>query len=154
MEYDSGKIAGLAQKNAYLPLKSNGIASIEFSYEVRRSMSTTTFPPPNSSPATQIFVHSIPSTRSDSRVIRRRPNMSQGQALEMIGHAIEYVYDSRVYRNNGQLSDSEMQAVQILMRLSREVFQECKEVTPVVNSEHRLGLTQRILNLLIGRWAA
>jgi len=80
--------------------------------------------------------------------------MSQGQALEMIGHAIEYVYDSRVYRNNGQLSDSEMQAVQILMRLSREVFQECKEVTPVVNSEHRLGLTQRILNLLIGRWAA
>ncbi len=75
----------------------------------------------------------------------------------MIGHAIEYVYDSRVYRNNGQLSDSEMQAVQILMRLSREVFQECKEVAPVVNSDrrlHRLGLTQRIFNLLIGRRAA
>jgi hypothetical protein len=80
--------------------------------------------------------------------------MSQGQALEMIGHAIEYVYDSRVYRNNGQLSDSDMQAVQILMRLSREVFQECKEVAPVATSDHRPGFSQRIFNLLIGRRAA
>jgi len=117
-------------------------------------MSTTPFPSPNSSPAGQIFVHNISglAARSDSKVIRRRPTMNQGQALEMIGHAIEYVYDSRVYRNAGQLCDSDMEAVQILMRLSREVFQECKEIAPA--AEHRPSLRQRLFGLLIGKRAA
>jgi len=56
--------------------------------------------------------------------------MVQGHALESLGHAIEYVYDSRVYRNSGELSPSDVEAVQVLMRLSREVFVECREVAP------------------------
>jgi hypothetical protein len=82
--------------------------------------------------------------------------MNQGQALETIGHAIEYVYDSRVYRNSGQLSESEMEAVQILMRLSREVFQDCKEVSSVDNhrTDRRPGFPQRLFNLLLGKRAA
>jgi hypothetical protein len=117
-------------------------------------MSTTPFPTPNSSSVGQIFVHNIPglATRSDSKVIRRRPNMSQGRALETIGHAIEYLYDKRVYRNAGQLSESDTEAVQIMMRLSREVFQECKEVAPV--ADQRRSLTHRLFSLLTGKRAA
>jgi hypothetical protein len=59
--------------------------------------------------------------------------MDQGHALESLGHSIEYLYDSRVYRNAGELSPSDVEAVQILMRLSREVFVECREVVPARN---------------------
>jgi hypothetical protein len=68
--------------------------------------------------------------RSSSQATHRKPSMDQGHALESLGHAIEYVYDSRVYRESGALSSSDVEAVQILMRLSREVFVECREVAP------------------------
>ena len=98
-------------------------------------MSTT----PSSSPFGQITVHTLseqPASRrerSSSQAIRRRPSMDQGHALESLGHAIEYIYDSRVYRNCGELSPSDVESVQILMRLSREVFVECREVVPARN---------------------
>ena len=64
------------------------------------------------------------------RVLRRRPTMSQGQALEKLGRAIEYLYDSRVYQKAGELSSNELESVQTLMRLSREVFMQCREIAP------------------------
>ena len=84
--------------------------------------------------AGQILVHTMPvmtssrRERSASQALRRRPSMDQGHALESLGHAIEYVYDSRVYRNGGEMSPSDVEAVQVLIRLSREVFVECREV--------------------------
>lgn len=95
-------------------------------------MSTT----PSASPYGQILVHTMPEhtasrrERSSSQALRRQPSMSQGQALEKLGRAIEYVYDSRVYQNAGELSLSDVEAVQLLMRLSREVFVECREIVP------------------------
>ena len=95
-------------------------------------MSTT----PSTSPYAQILVHTMPDPsdarrdRSSSQAIHRRPSMDQGHALEKLGRAIEYVYDSRVYQNAGELSLSDVEAVQLLMRLSREVFVECREVVP------------------------
>jgi len=95
-------------------------------------MSTT----PSASPHGQILVHTMPGQtasrreRSSSQALRRRPSMDQGHALEKLGRAIEYVYDSRVYQNSGELSPSDVEAVQMLMRLSREVFVECREVVP------------------------
>jgi hypothetical protein len=71
--------------------------------------------------------------RSSSQALRRQPSMTQGQALEKLGRAIEYVYDSRIYRNCGEMSPTDVEAVQILMRLSREVFVECREVVPAHN---------------------
>jgi hypothetical protein len=68
--------------------------------------------------------------RSSSQAVHRQPSMDQGHALESLGHAIEYVYDSRVFRNCGELLPSDVEAVQILMRLSREVFIECREAAP------------------------
>jgi hypothetical protein len=68
--------------------------------------------------------------RSASRVRRRRPSMIQGQALEALGHAIEYLVDSRMRRDLGPSSSADGAAEQIMMRLSREVFAECAEVPP------------------------
>ena len=84
----------------------------------------------------QILVHSLSAQdattreRASQRVLHRQPSMSQGQALEKLGRAIEYVYDSRVYQRASELSQTDLEAVQILMRLSREVFMQCREVTP------------------------
>jgi hypothetical protein len=78
--------------------------------------------------------------RSSSQAIQRRPSMDQGHALESLGHAIEYVYDSRVYRNCGEMSPSDVEAVQILMRLSREVFIECREAAPAHSGGLKLFL--------------
>jgi hypothetical protein len=85
----------------------------------------------------QILVHTISDLnthgreRSSGHELRRRPSMSQGRALEKLGRAIEYLYDSQVYQNCGDLTPSDIQAVQILMRLSREVYVECREVVPI-----------------------
>ncbi len=80
---------------------------------------------------------------SANRTLRRRPTIHQGRALEKLGHAIEFLYDSQVYQNNGALSQSDMEAVEILMRLSRAVFMECKEVVPVGR-----GMKLRLLRLV------
>ena len=69
-------------------------------------------------------------TRSASRVLRRRPTMSQGRALETLGHAVEYLVDSRMHRDQGLSAQADSVAEQVLMCLNREVFAECAEVAP------------------------
>jgi len=69
-------------------------------------------------------------THSATRVIRRRPTMSQGRALETLGHAIEYLVDSRMHRDQGLSSQADGEAEQVIMRLNRAVFAECAEVVP------------------------
>jgi hypothetical protein len=69
----------------------------------------------------------LPRVRRSSTVIRRRPTPEQGRALEMLGHAVEYLVDSGLYRGD----QSDELAVQMLMRLNREVFAECAEVVPL-----------------------
>ncbi|NYF80424.1 hypothetical protein [Granulicella arctica] len=64
-------------------------------------------------------------------VIRRRPNQQQGRALEMLGHAIEYLVDSRMFLVHERNMPAESSAVQILSRASREVFATCAEIVPV-----------------------
>ncbi len=61
----------------------------------------------------------------DARV-RRRISPEAGRALEILGHAIEYLTDEYVYRG-GSLSvqDGELQAVQLLMALNRQIYFEC-----------------------------
>ncbi len=87
--------------------------------------------------------------RVSSRVLRRQPSMTQGQALEKLGRAIEYLYDSQVYQKGGELMPDDMQAVQTLMRLSREVFLQCREVVP-----SRRGLKQWLFETFIEGRAA
>ena len=76
-------------------------------------------------------------------LIRRRGSLAQGQALEILGHSVEYLMDSRIFLRDGRAEQDEQEAIQILMRLSRTVFLECPEVVPV---SRRLGrwLTERV----------
>jgi len=69
--------------------------------------------------------------KSKIHVIRRQPSMQQGQALLSLGHAIEYLIDSRLHRSDEAQAKSDTEASQILMRLSREVFAECREIVPI-----------------------
>jgi hypothetical protein len=69
--------------------------------------------------------------RSATRVLRRRPSPSQGRALEALGHAIEYLIDMRMRRDSDASPLADMEAEQLMMRLNREVFSECREVVPV-----------------------
>ncbi len=70
-------------------------------------------------------------------MIRRRPTLQQGRALELLGHAVEYLVDSRLYLGESDASDQ--LAVQTLMRLNREVFAECAEVAPKGRLRQWLG---------------
>ena len=60
---------------------------------------------------------------------RRRITPEAGHALEILGHAIEYLTDEFVH-DGGSLSptDNRIKAVQLLMALNRQVYFECPEV--------------------------
>jgi hypothetical protein len=70
----------------------------------------------------------VPAPCRSRQPTRRRGTLEQGRALEALGHAVEYLVDSRLF-HAGELNPvDEHEAVQILMRLSRAVFAECPEV--------------------------
>ncbi len=60
---------------------------------------------------------------------RRRITPQAGRALEILGHAIEYLTDEFVHEG-ASLSgnDERIKAVQLLMALNRQVYFECPEV--------------------------
>ncbi len=62
------------------------------------------------------------------KLVRRRGTRAQGRALETLGHAVEYLVDTRMFHIEAFNPVDEREAVQILMRMSREVFSECQEV--------------------------
>ena len=111
-------------------------------------MSTTPFPGPYPTTMAHIFAHHIttpaPSHRAKPtrQTIRRRPTMQQGRALETLGHAIEYLIDSQLHRTTAAVAPADIAANQLLMRLSREVFAECREIVPT-----RQRLKLRLRNL-------
>lgn len=60
---------------------------------------------------------------------RRRITPQAGQALEVLAHAIEYLTDEFVHQGQDFSSrDEQLQAVQLLMALNREIYFECPEV--------------------------
>lgn len=62
--------------------------------------------------------------RESPRQHRRRPNPTQGRALEVLGHAIEYLVDSRSFN----MEPLDMEAYRILKVASQAIFYECAEV--------------------------
>jgi hypothetical protein len=62
------------------------------------------------------------------RVRRRRIDFNAGRALEILGHAIEYLADEFVH-DATLLSpnDSRLEAIQILMAANREIYFSCPE---------------------------
>jgi hypothetical protein len=74
---------------------------------------------------------------------RRRISPEAGHALEILGHAIEYLTDEFIYAG-GSVSahDAQVEAVQLLMSLNREIYLGCPEV-PTLGDRLRALLHQR-----------
>ena len=71
-----------------------------------------------------------------SQAVVRRGTAEQGRALEALGHAVEYLVDSRLFLLDQAAVRSDDEAVQIMMRLSRAVFAECPEVVSLRRKLH------------------
>ena len=69
--------------------------------------------------------------KAERRAVARRPGREQGMALEVIGHAVEYLIDSRMFLTEAPYTKAEQQAVQMLMTASRLVFENCAPVIPL-----------------------
>lgn len=62
----------------------------------------------------------------------RRISPEAGRALEILGHAIEYLSDEYVeHAKELRASDSQVAAIQLLMRLNREIYFDCPVVPTV-----------------------
>jgi hypothetical protein len=61
------------------------------------------------------------------QILRRRPTPRQGRGLEILAHAVEYLLDSRLMLVPPRGVSADGEAVHLLKRLSRAVFDECAE---------------------------
>jgi hypothetical protein len=60
---------------------------------------------------------------------RRRISPQAGYALDILGHAIEYLTDEFVHESHAFASqNAQLEAVQLLMSLNRQIYFECPEV--------------------------
>lgn len=63
------------------------------------------------------------------RARRRRISPESGHALEILGHAIEYLADEYVHAGGAFCAgDPQLRAIQLLMALNRQVYFACPEV--------------------------
>lgn len=62
---------------------------------------------------------------------RRSISPEAGHALEILGHAIEYLTDEFVHEGGSfSANNAQLQAVQMLMAVNRQIYFECPEVPP------------------------
>ena len=95
---------------------------------------------------TDFITHELAQTPVASGVTskrRRRISPEAGRALEILGHAIEYLADEYIHSaRTFSANDPEVQAIQLLMALNRQIYFEC----PIVPT-----LTERLRTFLSGR---
>jgi hypothetical protein len=100
----------------------------------------TTAIPATASPTANFGVEvSVPVDFLRSNTLRRRRiSPRAGRALEILGHAIDYLIDENVYAadsrsipigRSGQMG--QMEAVQLLMKINRQIYLDCPEVPSV-----------------------
>ena len=73
-----------------------------------------------------------------ARRVQRIVSPQNGQALEKLGHAIEYLVDEFVY--NGGIPSAnhpQIQAIQLLIKLNLEIYESCPP-RPVLRNRIRL----------------
>lgn len=80
-------------------------------------------------------VSAIAGVRSNRR---RRISPEAGHAIEKLGHAIDYLADQYIHEG-GLFSrhDPELQAVEMLIAINREVYFACPEVQTLGERLHR-----------------
>jgi hypothetical protein len=79
--------------------------------------------------------------------IRRRPTPESGRALEILGHAIEYLADEYAVdpSSKGPLGnlDPRIEAIQLLKKLNRQIYLACEVVPPPLARVRRWLLGMR-----------
>jgi len=66
---------------------------------------------------------------SARNVRRRRISPQAGRALEVLGHAIEYLTDEFVHEGaTPSANHPQLMAIQMLMALNRQIYFECPEI--------------------------
>lgn len=59
----------------------------------------------------------------------RRISPQSGRALEILGHAIEYLADEYAYEGFATADRAgRLEAIQLLMKVNREIYFECPEI--------------------------
>ena len=91
--------------------------------------------PLNQTPSTHRNNRPAPAAFGDIRrtadiglTIHRRTESHHGRSLQLLGHAAEYLADSRLFLISTSASSDE-EAIRVLMRLSREVFDDYAALT-------------------------
>jgi hypothetical protein len=74
--------------------------------------------------------NSAPVAASDRGVLRRRRiSPEAGHALEILGHAIEYLSDEYVHAGGSfSAHDGQVEALQLLMAMNRQIYFTCPEL--------------------------
>lgn len=63
---------------------------------------------------------------------RRSISPQAGRALEILGHAIEYLTDEFIHQGGSFSADNtQLQAVQLLMAINRQIYLDCPQVPPI-----------------------
>jgi hypothetical protein len=63
---------------------------------------------------------------------RRRISPQAGRALEILGHAIEYLADEYVHQGPSRPA-GQLDAIQLLIKIDREIYLECPEVLTIAD---------------------
>lgn len=83
---------------------------------------------------------------------RRRVSHDAGRALEILGHAIEYLADEYVHEGGSpRSSDAQVQAVQLLMSANRQVYFECP-VEPTLGERLNHFLHLKSVLISVAEW--
>ena len=76
-----------------------------------------------------LFATAQPRGSGRSPARRRRISPAAGRAIEILGHAIEYLTDEFVHAGGFPAAhDPQIEAVQLLMALNREIYLACPEL--------------------------
>jgi len=75
---------------------------------------------------------SVAPASESTRRRRRRIDPQAGRALEILGHSIEYLADEYLNScSSGYRVNPQLEAVQLLMALNRQIYFECPEIPTV-----------------------
>jgi hypothetical protein len=124
--------AAAPQPSGYLPLPrplSNPGAASELPVQPSAAADPVRIPPAAPHPAPSPDISVLPRVR-----VRRRIPPVSGRALEILGHAIEYLADEYVLASGVLPSidarDPQIEAMQILKHANRAIYFECPIIPP------------------------
>jgi hypothetical protein len=119
------------EERSHMPVQSESMPqkSVQSSIHlVDRSENTTGFPKIATSIQPARRMESLwPAHPQPVLISRRRPSPRQGRGLEALAHAVEYLLDSRLTLIPPLGPSADEEAVHLLKRLSRAIFDECAE---------------------------